>query len=73
VCPNAAIDSQIDLLKCDGCGACVPACPHGAIRGGYAELRVRDVDMRNTAELAELEGIEVLRNPVDVVSVVFGM
>jgi len=73
VCPNAAIDSQIDLLKCDGCGACAPACPHGAIRGGYAELKVRDVDMRNTAELAEMEGIEVLRNPVDVVSVVHGM
>jgi flavoprotein len=29
--------------------------------------------MRNTAELAELEGIEVLRNPVDVVSVVSGI
>ena len=73
VCPNAAIDSQIDLLKCDGCGVCAPACPHGAIHGGYAELRVRDIDMRNTAELAELAGIKVLRNPADVVSAVSGM
>ena len=52
---------------------CAPACPHGAIHGGYAELRVRDIDMRNTAELAELAGIKVLRNPADVVSAVSGM
>ena len=73
VCPEGAIDVQIDLLKCSGCGKCVLTCPHGAIRGGYAELKVRDVDMRNTAELAEMEGIAVLMNPVDVFSIVSGM
>lgn len=69
-CPQGAIDAQIDLLRCNGCGECAPRCPYGAIRGGYAEIRVRDVDMRNTAELGAMNGITVLRHPEAVLSAI---
>jgi len=66
VCPKNAISGQIDLLRCDGCALCVPACPHGAIRGGESvEIRVRKVDARNVLTLIEM-GIRVLREPGDI-------
>jgi len=66
VCPKNAISGQIDLLRCDGCALCVPACPHGAIRGGESvEIRVRKVDARNVLTLIEM-GIHVLREPGDI-------
>jgi dihydromethanopterin reductase (acceptor) len=62
-CPRQAITDQIDLLKCDGCGLCVSLCSYGAIRGGLAKLKVRDVDSRNVTILKELMGITVLNHP----------
>lgn len=62
-CPGQAIADQIDLLRCDGCGLCVKLCSFGAIRGGMAKLRVRDVDARNVGILRGLEGITVLDHP----------
>lgn len=62
-CERLAITDQIDLLKCDGCGLCVKLCSYGAIRGGLAKLRVRDVDSKNVRKLRELEGITVLNHP----------
>lgn len=62
-CPEQAVADQIDLLRCSGCGLCVKLCSYGAIRGGMAKLKVRDVDARNVGILRELEGITVLDNP----------
>ena len=62
-CPQNAITDQIELLKCNGCGICVPLCSYGAIRGGMARLKVRDVDSKNVKLLRELEGITVLETP----------
>jgi dihydromethanopterin reductase (acceptor) len=62
-CPDNAITDQIDLLKCDGCGLCVTFCSYGAIRGGLANLKVRDVDSKNVKILKELMGITVLNHP----------
>lgn len=62
-CERQAITDQIDLLKCDGCGLCVTLCSYGAIRGGLAKLKVRDVDSKNVRTLRRLEGITVLNNP----------
>ncbi|MCX9026239.1 MAG: dihydromethanopterin reductase (acceptor) [Candidatus Methanoperedens sp.] len=62
-CPSNAITDQIDLLKCDGCGLCVTLCSYGAIRGGLAKLKVRDVDSKNVKILKELMGITVLNHP----------
>ncbi len=62
-CPEKAIIDQIDLLKCSGCGICMRLCSYGAIRGGLARLKVRDVDARNVRLLRELEGITVLETP----------
>jgi len=66
-CPNGAIADQIDLLKCQGCGACVDLCQYGAISGGGAiPLSIRKVDSRNTRMLAEMEGVLVFKQPDDV-------
>lgn len=62
-CPTNAITEQIELLKCTGCGECVRLCSYGAIQGGMATLKVRDVDSRNVKILNDLEGITVLDKP----------
>ena len=63
-CPNAAIDRQIDLLKCQGCGTCVDLCPRGAITGGGpVPVSIRKVDARNTRLLAEMENVTVFDRP----------
>lgn len=69
-CPEKAIIDQIDLLKCSGCGICTRLCSYGAIRGGLAKLKVRDVDTRNVRILRELEGITVLETPQMICEVV---
>ncbi len=69
-CTRQAITDQIDLLKCDGCGLCVRLCSYGAIRGGLAKLKVRDVDSRNVKKLRELEGITVLDHPKKIPGVI---
>ena len=54
-CPHGAIDGQIDLLKCEGCGTCVDLCTAGAITGGSPiPVSIRKVDARNTRMLAEM-------------------
>ncbi len=62
-CPRQAITDQIALLKCNGCGQCITLCSYGAIRGGLAKLKVRDVDSENVRILKELKGITVLNHP----------
>ena len=69
-CPRQAITDQIDLLKCNGCGLCVKLCSFGAIRGGLAKLKVRDVDSRNVRILKELEEIKVIESPSGIPDVV---
>jgi dihydromethanopterin reductase (acceptor) len=66
-CPNEAITDQIDLLKCQGCGTCVPLCPHGAISGGGAvPLKIRKVDAKNTKALAKMEMVSIFNHPDEV-------
>ncbi|MFC1787447.1 dihydromethanopterin reductase (acceptor) [Halobacteriota archaeon] len=65
-CPQNAIDEQIDLLKCDGCGICVNYCPNNAIRGGFVEFTVRDVDAKNVNSLHSMKDVFVLDVPNDV-------
>jgi dihydromethanopterin reductase (acceptor) len=63
-CPNEAIDGQIDLLKCQGCGTCVDLCPEAAISGGGpVPVSIRKVDARNTRLLAEMENVTVFDRP----------
>ena len=55
---------EINLLKCEGCGACQVACSFGAITGGkLITIHMRDIDIKNTAKLGEIEGIQVLSHP----------
>ncbi len=65
-CKNNAITDQIQLLECSGCGECIKLCSYGAIQGGLAKLKVRDVDSRNVQILNELEGITVIDKPQSV-------
>lgn len=67
-CPQDAITDQIDLLKCDGCGICADCCPHNAIRGGSVEFGVRDIDAQNVETLRSMDGIVVLKNPNEILS-----
>jgi len=65
-CPQNAITEQIDLLKCNGCGLCVKLCSFGAIKGGLAKVRIRDIDSENVERLRRLEGITVLEKPAGI-------
>ncbi|MDP2844952.1 MAG: dihydromethanopterin reductase (acceptor) [Candidatus Methanoperedens sp.] len=69
-CPMHAITDQIDLLKCDGCVLCIKLCSYGAIKGGLAKLKVRDVDSKNVRKLGKLEGIKVLNHPLKILNVI---
>ncbi|MGC9517728.1 MAG: dihydromethanopterin reductase (acceptor) [Methanomicrobiales archaeon] len=66
VCPNDAINPgvEINLLKCKGCGLCQQACPFGAISGGkIITIYMREIDVKNTGKLMDLDGIVVLKHP----------
>ena len=68
-CPQGAIipKTEIDLLKCIGCGQCKDACPYGAISTGkIITIHMRDIDIENTHKLISMEGITVLKDPNEV-------
>lgn len=69
-CASSAIADQIDFLRCTGCGQCAELCRFGAIKGGEVEIRVRDIDKRNIRKLKKMQGIKVLRNPVQILRAV---
>ncbi|MCC7557548.1 MAG: 4Fe-4S binding protein, partial [Methanobacteriaceae archaeon] len=65
-CPNDAINPgvEINLLECEGCGLCQQACPFKAISGGkIITIYMREIDIKNTGKLDELDGIDVLKHP----------
>ncbi len=69
VCPGGAIipGVEINLLHCQGCGACQIECPFDAIEGGKKiTIHMRDVDIMNTRKLYEFNDLEVLRHPSEV-------
>ena len=75
-CPNSAITPgvEINLLKCDGCGACQTVCQFGAITGGrIITIHMRDIDIQNTSKLYEIEGMTVLAHPSDLNSISFNL
>jgi dihydromethanopterin reductase (acceptor) len=61
-CPKVAIDEQIELMKCDGCGMCVELCEYGAIRGGAVRVVTRELDKMNIERLRKLPGFTVLKS-----------
>lgn len=65
VCPNDAIDEQIDYLRCDGCGLCKDACCFDAIIVGSVNLAVREIDKNNVKTLRKQSGITVLNDPAE--------
>ncbi len=69
-CERKAITDQIDLLNCNGCGLCQKFCSYGAIRGGLANIKVRDIDSRNVKILSELEGVTILDHPGKIIDVI---
>ncbi len=65
-CPGDAITPgiEIDLLKCEGCGACAVSCPFHAISAGKViTIHMRDIDIENTNKLHQFIGVEVVEHP----------
>jgi len=65
-CPGNAITPrvEIDLLKCQGCGACAVSCPFSAISAGrIITIHMRDIDIENTGKLQQFKGVEILEHP----------
>lgn len=68
-CPSDAIipGTEINLLKCVGCGECQQACPFNAVSGGkIITIHMRQLDVENTHKLVHLEEVGVLRTPQDI-------
>ena len=63
-CPEGAIipHNEINLTKCVGCGLCRNSCPYDAIsEGKIITIYMRDIDIRNTKKLSEIDDIHVLK------------
>jgi dihydromethanopterin reductase (acceptor) len=72
-CPQDAITPgvEINLLKCQGCGACQSACPFGAISGGKKIfIRMREIDVLNTQKLDALEDVNVVETPREILTMI---
>jgi dihydromethanopterin reductase (acceptor) len=70
ICPNDAITPgvEINLLKCEGCGACYEACQFKAVSGGkIITIYMRQVDIINTGKLDQIEDLNVLKSPSDII------
>ena len=69
VCPNNAIfltekkKLRINLMLCNACRKCIPACNYGAVSfGKIVEIQCRDLDIENAGKLEKIEGITVIEN-----------
>ncbi|KZX16143.1 NAD(P)H-quinone oxidoreductase subunit I, chloroplastic [Methanobrevibacter cuticularis] len=68
-CNQGAIlpKTEINLLKCIGCGECEDACPFNAISAGKKiTIHMRDIDIENTHKLVLMDGIYVLKHPNEI-------
>jgi len=65
-CPKNAIDDQIDLVRCDGCGTCRDLCPYGAIRKAAISVVTRPLDKENIERLRAIPGFVVLEGTEDI-------
>jgi dihydromethanopterin reductase (acceptor) len=71
-CPQDAITPgvEINLLKCQGCGACQIACPFGAVSGGKKIfICMREVDVINTKKLDILDDVTVVETPGELLKI----
>nr|MDO8133879.1 dihydromethanopterin reductase (acceptor) [Candidatus Njordarchaeum guaymaensis] len=72
-CPHKAVErvqgkARIDLSKCYGAGICAKVCPYGVVKiGERVKVKARKVDLENVRKLREMDRIEVLRNPNEIV------
>lgn len=65
-CPNNAIvpKTEIELLKCTGCGKCKDSCLFNAISAGKTiTIHMREIDIENSHKLVLMEGITVIKSP----------
>jgi len=69
-CPNQAIEEQIDLMRCDGCGICVDFCEYGAIKGGTIPVVTRQLDKKNIEQLRRLPGFTVIESTYELKHIV---
>ncbi len=70
-CPPNAITPgvEINLLECQGCAACQIACPYDAVSGGsIITIHMREIDIANSSKLQQLEGVEVLKDPSEILN-----
>ncbi|WP_066971426.1 dihydromethanopterin reductase (acceptor) [Methanobrevibacter filiformis] len=60
---------EINLSKCIGCGKCKDYCPYNAIsEGKIVTIHMREVDIKNSHKLVLIEGIDVLKDPKELLS-----
>jgi dihydromethanopterin reductase (acceptor) len=68
-CSKGAIipKTEINLLKCVGCGECKNSCQYGAIsEGKVITIYMREVDIENSHKLVLMSNIYVLKHPNEI-------
>ena len=64
---------RVNLLKCNGCGVCIPLCPKGSLSiGREVVVRPSSLNMEILEKIRDMPGVWVAESPNEVVKAILG-